>query len=37
VQRGPFVMITKEEIFQAIIEFREGRLADAKLSTAMLI
>ena len=30
VQHGPFVMNTKEEIFQAIIDLREGHLADAK-------
>jgi len=34
VQYGPFVMNIKKEIFQAIIEFREGHLAVAKRSTA---
>jgi quercetin 2,3-dioxygenase len=29
VQHGPFVMNTKEEIYQAIKDFQEGRLADA--------
>lgn len=30
VQHGPFVMNTKEEIFQAIRDFNEGRLAEAR-------
>jgi redox-sensitive bicupin YhaK (pirin superfamily) len=29
VQHGPFVMNTKEEIYQAIKDFQEGHLADA--------
>jgi redox-sensitive bicupin YhaK (pirin superfamily) len=33
VQHGPFVMNTKEKIFQVIIEFREGHLANAKRSS----
>lgn len=30
VQHGPFVMNSKDEIFQAIKDFSEGRLADAR-------
>jgi redox-sensitive bicupin YhaK (pirin superfamily) len=37
VQHGPFVMNTIEEIFQAIIEFREGHLAFAKRRTTTFI
>jgi redox-sensitive bicupin YhaK (pirin superfamily) len=28
MQHGPFVMNTKEEIYQAIKDFQEGRLGD---------
>jgi quercetin 2,3-dioxygenase len=30
VQHGPFVMTTKEEIYQAIKDYQEGRLVAAK-------
>ncbi|MEO7623823.1 MAG: pirin-like C-terminal cupin domain-containing protein [Gallionella sp.] len=30
VQHGPFVMNTKEEIFQALSDLRDGHLVDAQ-------
>jgi len=30
VQHGPFVMNTKEEIYKALTDLREGHLADAR-------